>query len=263
MKTQKSKVAQMDEIIFENRNKAYGAYILRKMYRRNLSRALFISVAILLAALAYPLVSSYNATNGRKTITVVVDGTIDKLDHPPIEPPELPNPPTSTEAWVKRVIFVAPTIVDGQVEGEIEFPAPDELTNKPINEPLDIQTGGTDKSPTETIEIPDETPPAIFVQEMPEFPGGDSERINFLAKNTAFPTMATQSNIQGTVYVQFVVDTKGNITDVKVLRGIGGGCDEEAIRVIKMMPQWHPGRQNGKPVRVLYNMGITFTIKGT
>jgi protein TonB len=64
------------------------------------------------------------------------------------------------------------------------------------------------------------------------------------------------------VYVSFVVDSKGNVTDVKILRGIGGGCDEEALRVVKMMPKWHPGKQNGKNVRVLFNMPIYFKLQG-
>lgn len=74
--------------------------------------------------------------------------------------------------------------------------------------------------------------------------------------------MARESGIQGTVYVTFVVERNGNVTDVRVLRGIGGGCDEEAVRVIKAMPKWNPGKQRGKPVRVQFNMPIKFTLAG-
>jgi protein TonB len=77
-----------------------------------------------------------------------------------------------------------------------------------------------------------------------------------------YPQMARESGIQGTVYVTFVVERNGNVTDVKVLRGIGGGCDEEAIRVIQAMPPWVPGKQRGKPVRVQFNMPIRFTLAG-
>jgi len=101
-----------------------------------------------------------------------------------------------------------------------------------------------------------------LVEEMPSFPGGEAERNKFLADNIVYPQQATENGIQGTVYVSFVVDSKGNVTDVKVLRGIGGGCDEEAVRVVKMMPQWHPGKQNGKNVRVLFNMPIYFKLQG-
>jgi TonB family protein len=104
---------------------------------------------------------------------------------------------------------------------------------------------------------------AVFtiVEEMPSFPGGEIARNKFLSENIVFPQLATESGIQGTVYVSFIVDSKGNITDAKILHGIGGGCDEEALRVVKMMPNWKPGRQNGKLVRVLFNMPIYFTLK--
>lgn len=101
-----------------------------------------------------------------------------------------------------------------------------------------------------------------LVEEMPSFPGGETARNKFLAENVVYPQLATESGIEGTVYVSFIVDTKGNITEVKVLRGIGGGCDEEALRVIKLMPRWKPGRQNGKFVRVLFNMPIYFKLHG-
>lgn len=119
------------------------------------------------------------------------------------------------------------------------------------------------------------TPPAVseeeevseveiftVVEESPSFPGGDVARIQFLQQNIVYPQMARESGIQGTVYVTFVVERNGNVTDVRILRGIGGGCDEEAVRVIKAMPKWQPGKQRGKPVRVQFNMPIKFTLAG-
>lgn len=100
------------------------------------------------------------------------------------------------------------------------------------------------------------------VEEAPSYPGGDESRIRFLQENIKYPQMARESGIQGTVYVTFVVEKNGSVTDVKVLRGIGGGCDEEAIRVIQAMPPWNPGKQRGKPVRVQFNMPIKFTLAG-
>jgi len=100
------------------------------------------------------------------------------------------------------------------------------------------------------------------VEESPSFPGGDVARIKFLQENIEYPTMARESGIQGTVYVTFVVEPNGSVSNVQILRGIGGGCDEEAIRVIKAMPNWNPGKQRGKPVRVQFNMPIKFTLQG-
>jgi protein TonB len=98
------------------------------------------------------------------------------------------------------------------------------------------------------------------VENAPAFPGGDLARMKFLQDNIKYPIIAKESGIQGTVYVTFVVERSGAVTDVKILRGIGGGCDEEALRVVKNMPRWEPGTQRGKPVRVQFNMPIKFTL---
>jgi len=100
-----------------------------------------------------------------------------------------------------------------------------------------------------------------IVEEMPTFPGGEAELFKYLAKNIKYPQMASDAGISGVVYVTFVVGRDGKITDVKVLRGIGGGCDEEAVRVVKSMPPWKPGKQRGKPVTVQYNLPIRFTLR--
>lgn len=102
----------------------------------------------------------------------------------------------------------------------------------------------------------------MVVENAPAFPGGDEGRMKFLVENIKYPQMARESGIQGTVYVTFVVERNGSVTDVKILRGIGGGCDEEAIRVVQAMPKWEPGKQRGKPVRVQFNMPIKFTLAG-
>ena len=102
----------------------------------------------------------------------------------------------------------------------------------------------------------------MVVEEAPVFPGGEEARTRFLQENIRYPQLARESNIQGTVYVTFVVERNGAINDVRVLRGIGGGCDEEAVRVIRAMPKWMPGKQRGKPVRVQFNMPVKFILTG-
>ncbi|MBD77879.1 MAG: energy transducer TonB [Crocinitomicaceae bacterium] len=100
-----------------------------------------------------------------------------------------------------------------------------------------------------------------FVEEMPEFIGGEEAMYKFIGKNVKFPFMAKEARIQGIVYLTFIVMEDGTIDEIKVMRGIGGGCDEEAIRVIKAMPNWKPGKQRGRPVRVQFNMPFRFTLK--
>ncbi|MDE7072847.1 MAG: energy transducer TonB, partial [Bacteroidales bacterium] len=82
----------------------------------------------------------------------------------------------------------------------------------------------------------------------------------YLRDNIRYPVIAMESGIQGRVYLTFVVEKNGSITDVKVMRGIGGGCDEEAVRVVQKMPKWNPGKQRGRPVRVLYSIPVIFTL---
>lgn len=99
-----------------------------------------------------------------------------------------------------------------------------------------------------------------IVEKMPNFPGGVDALFYYLGTNISYPDMAKDARIEGKVYITFVVDRDGSIADVKVLRGIGGGCDEEAIRVVKSMPAWDPGEQRGKKVRVQYNLPINFVL---
>ena len=99
-----------------------------------------------------------------------------------------------------------------------------------------------------------------IVEEMPEFPGGPEALYPYIGKNLKYPEQAVEEGIEGVVYLTFVVETDGKISNVNVLRGISGGCSEEAVRVVKGMPNWKPGKQNGKKVRVRYNLPIRFKL---
>jgi len=100
----------------------------------------------------------------------------------------------------------------------------------------------------------------VVVEEMPSFPGGEEARLRFLSDNIRYPQMAREAGIQGSVFITFVVERDGSVTDVRITRGIGGGTDEEAIRVVRKMPRWTPGRQRGQPVRVQFTMPIRFVL---
>ena len=101
----------------------------------------------------------------------------------------------------------------------------------------------------------------MVVEEMPEFPGGVAKLGDYLAKNIKYPQMARESGVQGRVFINFVIEPDGHVSNVKVMRGIGAGCDEEAVRVVKSMPKWKPGKQRGKAVRVSYNLPVNFQLK--
>jgi len=261
MKTDEPIVSQMDEIVFEHRNKNYGAYVLRKKYNGNMARAVIIASAIMIAGLAYPLISSYHKLNSGHFITDPDGPIIFTGNHPPIDPPVVPPPPPATDKIQKQVVFTQPLVVQGEIpEGE-GLPTMDELINNSGSDPITPDIKPVEPTMPVVIETEETQLPPPIVEEMPTYPGGETARIKFLSDQLVYPQQAIETGIRGTVYVQFIIDSKGNITDVKVLRGIGGGCDEEAVRVIKLMPAWHAGRQNGRAVRVLYNMPVVFRME--
>lgn len=102
-----------------------------------------------------------------------------------------------------------------------------------------------------------------FLDQMPEFPGGFKALFDFMYTNLQYPSEAIKKEIEGVVYVKFIVDEFGNVSNPVVVRSIGGGCDEEAVRIINLMPQWNPGAENGKPAAVWYTLPVKFTIVDT
>lgn len=160
--------------------------------------------------------------------------------------PPPPAPPAAPSAEIEIVSN------DSKEVQEFNFSA--EADDETINEEYFVTES--------TEELVEEKTIFIIVEESAGYPGGDQARQDFLRENTKYPAIARESGIQGVVYVTFVVERDGSLTDIKVLRGIGGGCDEEAMRVVKMMPKWAPGKQRGKPVRCQFNMPIKFTLAG-
>jgi periplasmic protein TonB len=164
----------------------------------------------------------------------------------PITRQETPPPPPPPEPSQELII------VDDDVEIDEEFIIDTEAT---------VTTTVQEFRPVfmPEAEVEEE---AIFtiVEDDPTFPGGQSALMQFLQSNLRYPTMAREAGIQGTVFVTFVVERDGSITDVRVLRGVGGGLDEEAVRVVRNMPRWTPGRQRGQAVRVQFNLPIRFVL---
>lgn len=128
--------------------------------------------------------------------------------------------------------------------------AEDDSENKPVENPSDFGEYGDEETGDDDI--------FQIVEDVPTFPFGDVSK--WIAKNVKYPQIAAENNIQGKVFMNFVIEKDGSITDVKVLRGVDPALDKEAIRVIKSMPKWKPGKQRGKPVRVSFNLPITFTL---
>lgn len=136
----------------------------------------------------------------------------------------------------------------------------------PISEVLRInyENGEYDEFVGEQMEANNESLDGdvfLSVEENPEFPGGPAKLLEYIQKNLEYPEAARENEIQGRVFVGFIVEEDGSVSNVKILRGIGYGCDEEAIRLVNSLPKFKPGKQRGKPIRVHYTLPIVFELK--
>ena len=253
-----------DDLVFENKNKAYGAYEIRKKYNKNLTTGLSIAIGILVLVLLWPFIEKLF----EKKEVVVADDTLTTvnklaapppLDKPPPPPPEVKIPPPP-----KTIEFVPPVLKKNVVEVK-EIPKMDSVKLTPVSNTTN--NAPSVAPPTVAAPPPPVAPPPetivdfVNVGQKPEFPGGEDAFNKYVANHVKYPELAKQASIQGRVYVTFTIASDGHIKDVKLAKGIGGGCDEEAIRVISGMPQWKPGKQNGQAVQVRYTVPIKFTLQ--
>jgi protein TonB len=256
-----------NELVFEDRNKAYGAFDLRRNHNRR------IAIALIITGLSFTLIVSLPAIiawikNATAEVEVPIDMTqVDLTAPPPLDETEPPPPPPPPPPVMETVKFTPPVVTDEKVE---EDPPPVQTEETP-----QISTVTQDGAGDDQIIIPENTGPAVvepvieaplaFVEQMPEFQGGEAARQKWISEEInkrGYPQMEKEAGISGTVYLTFVVEKDGSITDVKVLRGVSGGpgYDKLALQVAKAMPAWKVGKQNGREVRVQFNMPIRFVL---
>ena len=166
----------------------------------------------------------------------------------PEPPPPPPVKPSSTELL----------IVNNQGDINEDFSLNVEATQETEVKPVEYHFATP--APAAEPEVEDDKI-FVIVEEKPRFPGGEEARLRYLNENLHYPALAKEAGIQGTVYVTFVVEKDGSISKVEILRGIGGDCDQEALRVVRGMPNWISGKQRGVPVRVAFNMPIRFVLQ--
>lgn len=248
------------DMVFEGRNKAYGAYVLRKENPKVTLIALFIGAAIFASLLALPMLDWSSDNDEVEEKVTMVD--MAKLAAPPVEEPKPlipPPPPPPPAPKIDEVKFVKPKVVEKEKVVE-EIKTIEELKDKNVGAKdvkgrddgkivIDAPSGEGDKD----AKIVEDNTVYNAVEVKPDFPGGLQKFYDFVGKNYRAP----EEDIKGKVYVQFVVEKDGSLTDIKVMRDIGYGTGEEAIRVLKKSPKWKPGIQNGRAVRVLYSLPIS------
>lgn len=246
------------EIVFEGRNKIYGAYELRKSNSKTSLRALVIGSLLFALAVSAPLIISLIPDSSDEDLSLDTKITTVKL--PPKEKPKenLPPPPPPPPK-VDQVKFVKPVVAKADEVTE-EPPKIEEIKDKKLG----AETIKGDPDAELTVE-PVGNGPADVVEDTniyssagievkPDFPGGIEKFYKYVGNNYRAPE---EEGLKGKVYVTFVVEKDGSLTDIKVVRDIGYGTGQEAVRVLKKCPRWNPGEQNGKKVRVLYSLPIT------
>jgi protein TonB len=257
MATEKVKAPPFDDIVFETRNKDYGAYKLRKKYNRNVMIALLIGTIIIATAIITPYLKASADVNRAKRAERQVEIKMENLDQPQanVEPPPPPPPPVET---VRQIQYVAPVVVDSIRPEDIkQMMTADQAQVEVKNEDVQVQ----DQVQEEVKE--EEAPQEVFVvvEEMPTFPGGEKALFEYIYANIQYPEIAKENNIQGRVILRFCVTYKGGVDQVSILKPVDPSLDNEAIRVIKTLPAWKPGKQGGKPVNVWYSLPVVFQLK--
>lgn len=273
MEANKYLKADFLDILFEGKNKNYGAYDLRLSYQRQLAKALIITLILCLATIGAVALSNYLKSNiAKKARLIPKDVVLQEVNVKPHDvPPPPPPPPAPEPPKIKpQVQYTPPKVVeDKMVKPEEQPPNLSQIKNRTIS--TITQTGDingiepallTDKGTGVTAAPPADEHIFRSVEQMPSFPGGEEALIKYLRDHIHYPAVARENGIQGTIFVQFVVNRDGAIVDVKTVGAKkGGGLEEEATRVVKGMPDWKPGKQNGRSVRVEYNLPIQFRLQ--
>lgn len=266
------------DIVFAGRNQAYGAYRLRKgTGKRNVISIIAVIVLVLLCQVGLTIKKAADAEAKRRAaMTEVVE--LSKLEQPKkkAEVKQTKKVQLEPEKVVERVKssikFTAPVIKkDNEVKPEEELKSQDELmSSKTAIGAIDVKgnddKGGEVLKLKEAVAQPEPKPEVenkVFdvVEQMPSFPGGPAALMKYLNDNVKYPVAAMENGVQGRVVVSFVVEKDGSITDVKVVRSVDPSLDKEASHVVKGMPNWIPGKQNGSAVRVKYNVPVVFRLQ--
>lgn len=248
-----------DDIVFEVRNKEYGAYKLRKKYNRTVLIALLIGIIIIGTAVITPYINAKAAENRGKRAERQVEIKMENLDQPAEQVAPPPPPPPPPADVVQQQKYVPPQVVDSIKPEDVKQlmtadQAQTEVTNKEV---VEVQQ----QVKEEVQEAEPEQQPFVVVEEMPMFPGGEAALLKYIGEHTQYPEIAKENNIQGKVIVRFCVTSKGGVNQVSILKGVDPELDKEAIRVVNTLPTFKPGKQGGKPVPVWYMVPIAFTLK--
>ena len=264
------------DLVFEGKNHSYGAYQLRKETGKRNLMAILVMFAIGVAIAAFVAIKGVVENAMKQDVAIEADVELAKLadkNEAKVEKKEEPKVEKIEVEKVKSSVKFVPPVIkkDDEVKPEEELKSQEELnkTNTAIGA-FDVK--GNDEAAGEVLkakeviaqpEPPKEEETKVFdvVEQMPSFPGGPSALMQFLSSNIKYPVVAEENGVQGRVVCTFVVERDGSITDVRVIKSVDPSLDKEAVRVVKSMPKWIPGKQNGSAVRVKYTVPVTFRLQ--
>lgn len=268
MKTEAVVAQSWDDLVFENRNKEYGAYSVRKSYSDRILYGLFITLSGVAFALVAPALVAM--VRGEEVKIIQPKDILEVVIKPKIYEIIRPEPPAAQPARAQQQVRTAPRNVPPVVTSDpvIAVQTPEEPVVDNFVEPGEpngptvagdpaITSGGTGEGVTA------KTHGDTWIlrpEIMPEFVGGEKEMIRFLQRAIHYPSSARRIGVDGRVFISFVIGVDGTITNAEIVRGISADCDAEALRVVNKMPRWKPGRQNDSPVAVRMVLPIRFLV---
>jgi len=277
-----SKIDLLDQkwidLVFEGKNEAYGAYALRQnTSKRNLYAMLALFAGLIAIVASFLIVNVASEAIARAQAEHETEVTLEQIEE---EAEEQEEEEVVYEVEELEQLVAEETVMNSEkfTAYEMEDDAPDQVTktqdevalsNDAIGA-IDYDQGSDEAEHVLKVneKVVDEVPPAVeetkvfdVVEQMPQYKGGDQALMDYLNKSIKYPVIAEENGIQGRVVCTFVVERDGSITDVKVVRSVDPSLDKEAVRVLKAMPKWIPGKQNGSAVRVKFTLPVTFKLQ--
>jgi periplasmic protein TonB len=256
---------EFDDLIFANRNRDYGAYFLRKGYNSSVFMSIIIASLIVSAMVVIPFILTIDKQHkaGKEIRPRYVLVNMENIEPPKEEiiiPPSVDPPPPNK---VENVKYVAPVLVDTVLPAAEKIMQTADAIKASDNNSTDLQVVGTGNNDElisgQSGEELDE--PFMIVEVKPTFKGGDIEKFReWVQKRAIYPQIAQENGIQGRVFLTFVIERDGTVSNVKVVKGVDKVLDDEAVKAIMSSPKWTPGLQRGKPVRVRYSMPLVFSM---
>lgn len=272
LKNRFNNIPSMEELVFANRNKAYGAYVLRKVYPRNLMIAFWLAVTLFAGGVTTPLLlRSHSGESGLSAITkgsIVLDAITLTSVTKQLNLDEIAKliPKVSTFKYMVPLVKPDAEVIENYSPdvSMLKDAIPGMVTRKGSDAGIDVTLIDV-KEPVSTDIVKDNTTEENTVfswaEEMPRFSEGEDALLSFLMANIRYPELASRVGVEGKVMVSFTVEKSGSISNMRVLKSIGGGCDEEAMRVVALTAgKWIAGKQNGKAVKVNMSIPIVFRL---